>query len=73
MGTVINVQFRKRKKYRPRSKPAKVAMHVRLDQEHLARLTELARFSGMTTAEYVRGLACIAITENVLLSKSNAA
>ncbi|WP_448228928.1 plasmid mobilization protein [Pseudoxanthomonas mexicana] len=73
MGTVIEVQFRKRKKYRPRAKPAKVAVHVRMDQEHLAQLNELAERSGMSTAEYVRRLAHIAVTENVLLSKSNAA
>lgn len=73
MGNVITVQFRKRKKYRPRAKPAKVAMHVRFDQEHMAQLTELAKRSGMSMAEYLRGLTQIAVAENVLLNKSNVA
>ncbi|WP_447586159.1 hypothetical protein [Pseudoxanthomonas mexicana] len=72
MSNVINIKFRK-KKYRPRAKPAMVSMHMRLNQEDLARLQVLAQHSGMSTAEYMRGLACVAITEHVLLTKSRAA
>ena len=73
MNNVITLQLRKRKKYRTRAKPAKVAMHIRFDQEHMAQLTELANRSGMSMAEYLRGLTQIAVTENVLLNKSNVA
>lgn len=73
MSNVITVQFRKRKKYRARAKPAKVALHIRFDQEHMAQLSELADKSGMSMAEYLRGLTRIAVSENVLLDKSNVA
>lgn len=73
MGNVITVQFRKRKKYRARAKPAKVPVHVRFDQEQIAQVSDLADKSGMSMAEYLRGLAEIAVSENVLLTKSNVA
>lgn len=64
MSNVISVKFqKKKKKYRPRARPAKVSCHFRFDQEVVASLTELAQKNKLSVSEYVRCVVECAVNE----------